>query len=306
VATTALPTVSIGVYDAQGNFVSTYVSVVKVSIPPSPGLLQGTPIRSVSNGAASFNDLSFPAPPSALYQLVFVSPGLVGATVNVTVAVGPSAIIRAVSEVSLTRLYASATTVAIVPPLVVRAFDGSGGFVNTSDAVQRLSKVTLNAAASSPNPPALGGASSLTMVNGEVVFDTLHIDAPLSGTYVFDIFVQQDSSQNPFTKPTMTLSVATGLPYALRSSIADPGVRVYAASTSPLPTITIFTVDAGGNVLSGLDNAVRNITVTSVSTSSTTYTFATPSVSTVVPMATGSVDFTSLAPIALIAPQASA
>jgi hypothetical protein len=160
------PVVTVTVVDQFNNVVTgdnTDAVTLAIGTNPGGGTLRGTLTMTVSNGVATFSDLSIDKAGSG-YTLVASSAGLTGTT-----SVGFA--ITAVAADHLVFLQQPSNTAVgqTISPVMVAVVDQFGNIV-TSDNSDTI-MLRLN-----PNSNALHGTMTVTVVNGIAIFNDLFID----------------------------------------------------------------------------------------------------------------------------------
>lgn len=224
------PPVQVDVEDAFGNRVTTFVGNVSVafSVNAGGGTLSGTTTQAVSNGIATFSDLSIDAAGNG-YRLGASSSGLTS-DVSQAFTITGGAADHLVFTVSPSDAVAG---IGISPAVRVTAFDALGNV-----ATGFTDNVTVAITSGTGNPLAtLSGTTTVAAVAGVATFSGLSVDKAGSG-----YTLSATSSVTGATSGTFAISPAAAS--ALIFSVQPSNTAANAAISPP---VVVTAVDAFGN-----------------------------------------------------------
>eukprot|EP00004_Rigifila_ramosa_P006239 TRINITY_DN1691_c0_g1_i2.p1 TRINITY_DN1691_c0_g1~~TRINITY_DN1691_c0_g1_i2.p1 ORF type:complete len:2795 (+),score=622.70 TRINITY_DN1691_c0_g1_i2:735-8387(+) len=247
-----LPTVTLHTEDGGGNRVGVADAVsrtISVFDQAAVVAVSSSPIVTVS-GLAVASDLLLARPPSGLTTLEFATPGLVSATLAVTITLGPADSLQLLSgSVALPVSVVSLATTAL-PTLQLRSVDAAGVPLLDADLEVRSIQVTRTSLASL----SYVGLDSRVMIDGQLSYSSAQLLAPVVGAHQF-VF-----SSPGLTPLVLDIVVAVGPPSMLR--ITSPAsLSVPVDFVSVIPSFTVVVADAGGNALPPASAITRTINV---------------------------------------------
>jgi hypothetical protein len=203
------PGVVVAVEDVGSHIVINDSSTITLTVV-GPGNLLGTTTLQVTNGTASFNDLSFSA--MGTYALVANDGLLTGATSNSFIINGTAAQLAFLVQPS-----APSANSPIVPPVVIEVEDIAGNrVVDASNMVV----ISLDS-----GPGLLGGVTQVTSVNGSASFSSLRLT--LSGTYT--LAANSSGLSGVISDPFVVLPAASRVVFVTQPMNVATGSAMYPA-----------------------------------------------------------------------------
>ncbi len=230
------PAVTVAIEDKFGNIetgdTTDQVSVALGGTSPTGGVLNGTVKVTVSNGVATFSNLSIDQA-GAGYQLVATSGTLTQATSRAFAITPASA-----SQLVILTQPTNTTAGSSISPAVIVAIEDKFGNIETGDTTDTVQL----AIGSNPNNGVLNGTTSITVSNGVATFSTLSIDQAGTGYTL----VASSSSNTKLTQATSNAFNITPAAAAKLAFVQQPTNTATGAVINPAVTVAIE--DQFGNV----------------------------------------------------------
>jgi hypothetical protein len=231
---TIAPPVQVTVQDNQGNTVTGYIGSVAMAIGtnPSGGMLSGTSPITVSNGLATFSDLSINLAGNG-YTLRVTSAGVAGSfDSNVFSITGGMA-----TQLIFTMQPANSTAgVPINPAVQVTARDAIGNTASFSG------NVTISIAFNPVGGSLVNSTTTVAAVGGVATFSNLRLNKPGTG------YTLQAAAGTLNTTSTGFNVTPGGVSNSLSTVGAAPG-SITASNGSSASTITVTARDTLGNLI---------------------------------------------------------
>jgi uncharacterized repeat protein (TIGR03803 family) len=226
VAGQTISAMELEVEDAGGNLVTTDNSSVTVSSDSAVG---GTTTVSVSNGEATFSDLSMTLAGS--HELSFADASLTGVTTS-PFSITPAAAARVV----FTQPPVNTTAAGAMAAVIVNVEDAYGNTITTDN-----STVDLSIVGGTP----LNGSASQSAVDGIATFTGLSVNP--AGTYTLSA---TDGGLTAATSNSFNITVGTPTQLVM---VQQPTTTVAGQAISP---VEVAVEDAGGNVVTTDNSSV--------------------------------------------------
>ncbi|HEY6110523.1 MAG TPA: hypothetical protein VIV56_16595, partial [Gemmatimonadales bacterium] len=237
VAGATIPTVKVTVWDGSGNTVTGYSGSVTMAIGTDAGngTLSGTLVVAVSQGVATFSNLSI--------NHTGVGYTLKASATGLTTAISTPFNITAGQATQLVFTSQPVTTTAATPlaPITVAAKDAQGNTVTGFTSNVTMS-IAVNAGAGT-----LSGTKTVAAVAGVATFSTLSIDSTGTGYRL----AATSGSLTPDTSSafSITAGAATKLVFTVQPSQTGAGGVI-------APAVKVTAQDAGGNTATGFTGQV--------------------------------------------------
>ena len=236
---TITPAVAVAAWDAFGNVAGTYSGDVTVAIAANPGAgaLAGTKTIAVTNGVATFTDLSIDKAGTGYTLQAVASPTLTTAT-STPFDVTTGSAVKLAFFVQPSGTTGGAT---IAPAIQVEVQDAGGNRVATA-----TSSVTL-AFGTNPKNATLGGTKTEAAAAGLATFTDLTIDSAATGySLTASAIGLAGATSSAFN---ITVGAAANLGFLVQPSNATGGAVIS-------PTVQVEIRDAGGNQVTSATNTV--------------------------------------------------
>eukprot|EP00003_Mantamonas_plastica_P032823 TRINITY_DN910_c0_g1_i6.p1 TRINITY_DN910_c0_g1~~TRINITY_DN910_c0_g1_i6.p1 ORF type:complete len:2849 (-),score=805.55 TRINITY_DN910_c0_g1_i6:52-8598(-) len=245
--------------DSGTNVVGTKDTVQRnVTVLMSNGtvVLNGSLYETMTNGNATFAQLSLLSPPTADYVLQFSAPGLGFIVQNVHIDIGPGKSLEAIPQ------HRTRASIEIVDfsYILVRVLDAGGSYVGTEPAPSRQITASISGGA------ALGGTlivSTQALVSATANFTHINVTAPPEGNYTVSF------STPGLLSGSMTLIIHPGK--AVRFRVKPGQTYVYKSQvTTSFDPLAIQALDASGTFVRDFqlsESGVLNVTASIANTS---------------------------------------